>query len=108
VRAGDIEQPVVDRARLQALLWGAAGLHRNGPALESASDELRSLGCARDPYAGRGRLEDANLLDLARVLVAAALAREESRGAHFRTDYPTPTSNGARHRAWAGKVTVPC
>lgn len=108
VRAGGIERPVVDRGRLQTLLWGAAGLHRNGPALESASDELRSLGCARDPYAGRSRLEDANLLDLARVLVAAAIAREESRGAHFRTDYPTPTSNGARHRAWAGKVIVPC
>jgi L-aspartate oxidase len=41
-------------------------------------------------------LETANLLALGRVLVAAALARRESRGAHFRADFPG-TSDGLRH-----------
>ncbi len=41
-------------------------------------------------------LETANLLALGRVIVAAALARRESRGAHFREDFPE-TSAGFRH-----------
>ncbi len=41
-------------------------------------------------------LETANLLALARVMVAAALARRESRGAHFREDFPE-TSADFRH-----------
>lgn len=98
----------VERDRLQSLMWSSAGLHRNGPALEEAAAILRSLRAERDPLAGRAALEDANLLDLSRVVTAAALARRESRGAHFRTDHPASSSDGARHRAWARKVTVPC
>jgi len=33
-------------------------------------------------------LEMQNVVDLAQVIVAGALAREESRGAHFRKDFP--------------------
>ena len=40
--------------------------------------------------------QPANLLALARVMVAAALARRESRGAHFREDFPQ-TSAGFQH-----------
>ena len=57
-------------------------------------------------------LETANLLALARVLVAAALARRESRGAHFREDFPE-TSAGFQHslvycQAIAKAVTSAC
>lgn len=98
----------LDRSRLQALMWASVGLHRNAAGLESAIDRLAGWETDRDSAAGRRSVEDANLLDLARVTARAALARTESRGAHYRTDYPTPSSNGARHRAWAGKVPVPC
>ncbi|MFM8828093.1 MAG: hypothetical protein ACKOGE_02260 [Actinomycetota bacterium] len=39
--------------------------------------------------------EAAGLLDIARVTALAALAREESRGAHFRTDFPEPDPSQA-------------
>lgn len=79
-----------DRARLTALMWDAAGLHRDGARLAAAADELAAT---RDPEPG----EDADLLTLARLVVKAALAREESRGAHFRSDAPLPTAGTAVH-----------
>ncbi|MET0976892.1 MAG: L-aspartate oxidase [Leifsonia sp.] len=78
------------RPLIQAILWEGAGVLRSGDGLRSARVGLAEL--ARPdtsvpcPVAA---IEDANLLDLARLVVDAALAREESRGAHFRSDFPT-------------------
>ncbi len=41
------------------------------------------------------------LLDLARVVVVGALAREESRGGHFREDFPTRDDKGFMHHTMA-------
>ena len=43
--------------------------------------------------------EDANLLVVARAVVASASARQESRGGHYRTDFPEPDPAQARHSA---------
>jgi L-aspartate oxidase len=79
-----------DRARLAGLMWESAGLHRDGVRLADAADELAAM---RDPAPG----EDANLLALARLVVRAARAREESRGAHFRSDAPLPAEGRPTH-----------
>lgn len=79
-----------DRARLGRLTWEAAGLHRDGARLAAAADELAAV---RDPGPG----EDADLLTLARLVVRSALAREESRGAHFRSDAPLTAEGAAVH-----------
>ena len=47
--------------------------------------------------------ETRNLLDLARLMASAALAREESRGAHFRTDHPEISARFERHLGWAAR-----
>ncbi|NUU08096.1 L-aspartate oxidase [Leifsonia sp. C5G2] len=78
------------RARLGALMWEAAGLHRDGARLAAAAEELAAV---RDPEPG----EDADLLTLARLVVRAALARAESRGAHFRSDAPLPAEGAPAH-----------
>ena len=76
---------VVSRAALQELMWQSVGIERAGPALRAAAVTLRSW---RGECTTLERRETANLLTVARSLVTAAIAREESRGAHFRTDFP--------------------
>lgn len=103
--ASDPDVPF-DRARLQQVLWAGAGLHRDRTGLERAA---RALAAMRLPEPG----EDANLLQLGRLVVAAALSREESRGAHFRSDFPLPADAAPHHTVLAPlpaptEVTVPC
>ena len=73
------------RGDLQELMWTAVGLSRDRAGLQRAASVL--AGWSISPGSVHDR-ETANLLDLARVIVQAALAREESRGAHFRIDFP--------------------
>lgn len=79
-----------DRERLRALMWDTAGVHRDRAGLTAAAAELSAT---IDPAPG----EDRDLLQVARLVVQAALSREESRGAHFRSDFPLPSAGPAHH-----------
>jgi L-aspartate oxidase len=70
------------RAQLQRMMWEQVSLRRGADELTSAQETLRALagGTAVDP-------ETANLLLVAQLVVASALARTESRGGHYRLDY---------------------
>ena len=84
---------VVDREALQALMWEHVGLERDAAGLAAASARLNAW---RAPDGlDRRSAEDRNLLDLARLTVAAALARTESVGAHCRTDEAGTTAGAA-------------
>ncbi len=78
----------IDRLTLQTLMWTHVGIERNATNLRAALDTLNHSHVEGTTIHD---LETRNLLDLARVLVTAALAREESRGAHFRNDFPEPS-----------------
>jgi L-aspartate oxidase len=43
------------------------------------------------------RSEERNMRQVALLIARCALAREESRGAHFRTDYPAKRAEFAKH-----------
>ncbi len=69
------------REDLQALMADHAGVVRSGSGLGIARKQLAS-------YRPDGDAGKANLLLCARLLVHAAEERRESRGAHYRSDYP--------------------
>ncbi|KAA1397952.1 L-aspartate oxidase [Aeromicrobium ginsengisoli] len=97
--ADDPDGDDVNRSDLQQLMWDAAGLSRNGEDLERA---LATLSEWRAPVATDAKsAEDANLLVVARAVVASAMARRESRGGHYRTDFPESDPAQAKHSSIA-------
>ena len=91
--AGDVRAAgAVDANAIRDLMWKNAGLFRTRRGLADAVDELDALSSAREPMgAGDTSMLDwrlFNLITVARLIAGAALRREESRGAHFRADFP--------------------
>ncbi|MFB7424853.1 MULTISPECIES: L-aspartate oxidase [Streptomyces] len=81
------------RREIQRIMTRDAGVLRSATSLTAASDALEALRQdaeeerkAAEP--GVDSWETTNLLCVARVLAAAALAREETRGCHWREDRP--------------------
>jgi L-aspartate oxidase len=74
--------------RLQEVMSARAGVLRSGNGLAAAADELRLLGQGSSPSAGVGAWEASNLWVVASALVQGALLREETRGSHWREDFP--------------------
>jgi fumarate reductase flavoprotein subunit len=87
------------REELQATMEEAAGIYRTGPAMTKGMDALRELqgrvgqvGIADTSRSFNtellAALELANMLDIGETILQSGLQREESRGAHQRTDFP--------------------
>jgi fumarate reductase flavoprotein subunit len=87
------------RERLDEVMWEKVGIIRDAAGLRSAlseldaiASELESSGIADANRAFNLTWHDwlnlKSLTDVSRVIAQAALAREDSRGAHFRADFP--------------------
>ena len=101
LKSGEGGENVADiRAVLQDEMMDKASVFRTDESLRSVLDTVRSL---RERYQ-RASIQDKGeifnydlteavelgfLIDLAETLVVSAVARTESRGAHFRDDHPT-------------------
>ena len=75
-------------AELQSLMWRDAGLLRDGAGLRRAQTALAAMRETLPRGLTRRALEARNLHTVAEVIVRAALGREESRGPHYRIDFP--------------------
>jgi fumarate reductase (CoM/CoB) subunit A len=79
---------------LQETMWNKAGIIRNGNGLKEALDKINEIRTeslnakAADIPGLMRRLELDNLLLVGEMVARTALARTESRGSHFREDYP--------------------
>jgi fumarate reductase flavoprotein subunit len=98
-RAGGKERLATIRDEMQKTMEAGAGIYRTGEGLARAANKLRELQerCRHVTIDDHSRtfnteltaaLELAFMLDTAETIVQSALKREESRGAHQRTDFP--------------------
>jgi L-aspartate oxidase len=78
---------------IRRVMWEHAGISRDAKGLTAARKSLEAL---RSRLTG-DMTEELNMVDTARLIVASALKRKESRGGHFRRDFPKPRN------AWRGK-----
>lgn len=80
--------PEPSMSALQELMWEKVGIIRDGKGLSETADILASWEKLLPTPVDRPGHELCNLILAGRLMAEAALLREESRGAHFRTDFP--------------------
>lgn len=92
-------QPLVLKRKLQELMWDKVGIVKNGVELQEAIGEIAELKkaaqtlrlhCNTKVYNAEWveALEVSNMIEVAEMIARSALLREESRGVHYRTDFP--------------------
>ena len=90
------DAPLAEGAEIRRLAWERCGIVRCGDGLRQAVDRLESY--RRDNDApSRERTTVRNIHQVASLIARSALGREESRGAHFRTDFPAKREPFEKH-----------
>ena len=89
--------PPLSLTALQTLMWEKVGIVRSKETLEEAANTLAAWEKSLEQASDRSSYELNNLVLTARLMTEAALIREESRGAHFRTDCPQPSPEWLNH-----------
>ena len=121
-KAGGHERLATLRVEMQKTMEASAGIYRTGEPLAKGADQLRSLQerLCTVSLDDRSRtfnteriaaLEFSFMLDVAEAITASALRREESRGAHQRTDFPARDdqqflAHALAHRAADGSCRI--
>jgi L-aspartate oxidase len=73
---------------IRDIMWNKVGILRGGKELAEALRLFAALELPRGAHSGRVEHELRNLYVLATVIARSGLAREESRGSHYRSDFP--------------------
>jgi L-aspartate oxidase len=89
--------PPLNLPNLQSLMWDKVGIIRSGKSLTEAAEVLSTWESLLSQPSDRPSYELNNLVLCARLVTEAALLRKESRGAHFRTDFPRTSAEWQRH-----------
>ncbi|MBN1445940.1 MAG: L-aspartate oxidase [Candidatus Omnitrophica bacterium] len=85
---------LIDREDLKrsvrSLMWRNAGIEREGAVLQNTTDKLLDWTkyAFLKEFSDRTGFETLNMLIVSTLIVKAAYMRKESRGTHFRKDYP--------------------
>ncbi len=94
---GDRGAAMVAAEEIRDLMWLHAGIDRTAKGLREAKRALEAIRARLAP----GATEELNMVDTAGLIVASALMRNESRGGHFRSDFPRPKNKWrGRHIEW--------
>jgi succinate dehydrogenase/fumarate reductase flavoprotein subunit len=120
------ESPWVLRDELGKIMWEKVGIVRDGGKLKEALNEINSLTQRSEKIRVSGgrvfnltwqqALDMRNMLIASELIASSALLREDSRGAHYREDFPNADANwlkniylarnGARPKSWTEAVKL--
>ena len=89
--------PAPSLENLQDLVWRNAGINRSGTRLLLTARILNLWQRTMAAPTDRSSWELANMTLLARLMVESALLRQESRGSHFREDFPETLPQWEKH-----------
>lgn len=89
--------PAPNITNLQNLMWDKVGILRDKKNLTEAAKMMATWFEMLSKPTDRHSYEMYNLLLAGRLMTEAALIREESRGAHFRLDFPEPLPEWQKH-----------
>ena len=92
-----VEFPDITEEELRRLAWERCGIIRSGEGLAAACDRLESVPMRPCANPNRALFELRGMREVIRLIARCALARKESRGAHYRTDYPEKSAAYRKH-----------
>jgi L-aspartate oxidase len=97
VRRDDTKQNLATVDEIKRLAWEDLGLVRNEHGLRVATKQLALWSSTSPEPQTIADWQRTNLVTVSQLIATAAAKRKESRGAHFRTDFPHTDTSRARH-----------
>jgi len=85
------------KTELKEIMWRKVGIIRNKEGLLQARECIEKHLLQFSPQLDIAGMELCNMLTLGLIVVKSALAREESRGGHFRSDFPKTDEKWRKH-----------
>ncbi|MEX2264478.1 MAG: L-aspartate oxidase [Bryobacteraceae bacterium] len=95
--------PEAAESEIRSLTWDSCGILRSGSALDAALKRLTSCAFRTLRSPSLADYERRNIHLVAVLIAEAASARKESRGAHYRIDYPERSPAFRKHSVLAGQ-----
>lgn len=93
----EMHKIIAARQAIRTVMWRQVSIIRDNNELQEAENYLKSLSWILDLNAyDEAVCEVQNMLSIAQLITRAAILREESRGAHYRSDFPTPQTQSKR------------
>ncbi len=102
---GDEQFPTMSREALQTLAWDGCGITRNAKGLAEVLDRIDQGGREVVTEPTRADYEKRNIATVLRLIAKAALIREESRGGHYREDFPQKSAEALHSSLLRGSAT---
>ena len=97
------------KKELQSLMWDYAGIIRNEDTLRIALSKIKLLKTTFRRAARCASIEEyeyKNMLEVAELIVTSAMQRKESRGAHYRSDFPQAYDKGEHSLIRKGDLSL--
>jgi L-aspartate oxidase len=102
VNPAEIEKMLCE---VRTILWDKVGVIRRGKDLADALKRLQTLTLPPPGEHSRSNHEAANMHAVGEAITRSALAREESRGAHYRTDFPLKDEEAPPQHSYVSKTS---